>query len=296
MADYYGVSRPGGGPGYLPLQAHDRWRRGLFTGRLALTYRTPEKQYVAPGTGNLVLRQDAEGIEVVVAEAARREGLPVLPGSGIKGAVRTIYELLSNACDSMNNPCEGNDRCEACRLFGGLRYQGRVSFGDAVPPSPDEVESHVERVPMPFPPDGEKTEGDFRFYDLSRHSSWEEPGKKPIAREMFEGSFHGELFFTNALAEEMGRLLICLGLGGDRAPTFLLQLGGARYDGWGAVEVGIGELLLATPPLERKTYEPNEAGSFTKQWLEAVDNSWLQTYKTPLEKLAALHSPERSRQ
>lgn len=303
MADYHGIHRPGGGTPHVALQDHDRWAGSLLTGRLELTYRTSEDQAVSPGTGNLVRTEDSRGQKVVAAEVARRSGVPVLPGSGIKGAVRTTYELLSNSCDPMDGDsrCKKptkqkgkktkDKRCEACRLFGGMDYQGRLSFGDAVPASAEEVTVRVEWVPIPFTPSREKTDGDFRFYELSPHSSRGGIESKEMAREMVEGTFHGELHFTNLSCEEMGRLLVCLGLGGERAPRFLLRLGGARYDGWGGVEVGVGRLLLATSALRRETYGAEELDAMLKAWHEAIDDSWFRRYGSALEKLAALHTP-----
>ncbi|HSS76813.1 MAG TPA: hypothetical protein VLV54_08705, partial [Thermoanaerobaculia bacterium] len=83
----HGLSRPPGAPERHPSQRHDVWPRDLLTGVLTLSLETPPGQYVSPGTGRLALTTTPGG-EIVAQQGARAAGTPVLPGSGIKGAVR----------------------------------------------------------------------------------------------------------------------------------------------------------------------------------------------------------------
>src|SRR5262245_32739548 len=135
--------------GELRLQEpppHHRWQKGLLTGYLRLTLEIPEGQFVSPSTGRLTLTSRGT-TELVAQEASRAAGTPVIPGSGIKGAVRTVYELLSFSCDpfawsnperrrAQTNHCTARACCDACSLFGVLGRSGRVGFDDARPSGP----------------------------------------------------------------------------------------------------------------------------------------------------------------
>lgn len=70
--------------------------------------------------------------------------VPVLPGSSLKGVVRSFCEKLLTArgvrppvCDPAGQrPCRGEryeNVCAACRTFGGPRLAGRLWFADALP-------------------------------------------------------------------------------------------------------------------------------------------------------------------
>src|SRR5262245_17644810 len=112
-----GLSRPPGRPAYPEAPPHDRWLPGRWTGVIALTLQTLPDRFVSPGTGRLALLGEPPR-EKVAHRAARSHGRPVLPGSGIKGAVRTLYELLSFSCDPFDSSCRQSAACEACALFG----------------------------------------------------------------------------------------------------------------------------------------------------------------------------------
>jgi len=288
---FFGISRPEGTvptPTTPPL--HDVWDRRLLTGSLTLHLATAPGRYVSPATGHLVLTERG-GEEIVALEGARAAGTPVLPGSGIKGAVRTIYELLSCSCNPFargracnvpqlrvrkrkNLPIE---TCEACSLFGCLGWNGRISFTDARPVSAaeaGEVEIGVEKVPLPWPPNRAETGGHFRHYDLGDTRSKDpQTGRwglapKVLAREVYRGCFETRLLFTNVTPVELGRLLLALGLTPEGWIRFHLRLGGMKYDGQGGVAVSPRGLTLAHPGLER--LEGEGCSRRCGEWLRAA--------------------------
>jgi len=288
----HGLSRPEGSITRTPPVPHDRFAPDLLSGTLFLSLETPQGQFVSPGTGRLSLSGEASG-EVVAQEAARSAGTPVLPGSGIKGAVRTLFELLSSSCNPFvkNNGCTRDSCCEACSLFGLMGWSGRVSFSDAVPQKPDSVQAKVEKVPIPWLPHPEKTNGAFRLYDLHEavqldpeRRVWH-PRPKDLAREVFAGKFVTRLAFRNASREELGRLLLCMGMGADPLTKFLLRLGGVKYDGKGAVQVSAQSLQLVAP--KRKSLEKTECDLEVAGWIEAARQSdWNAKFWSELENVA----------
>ncbi|HKV08316.1 MAG TPA: RAMP superfamily CRISPR-associated protein [Thermoanaerobaculia bacterium] len=288
----HALSRP---PGQIALQApppHDQWKRGLLSGTLTLALETPPGQFVSPGTGRLGLTE-MESKEIVAQRAARAGKTPVLPGSGIKGAVRTLYELLSFSCNPFerSGPCSARQCCDACSLFGRLGYAGRVGFSDAVPAGKG-AKVEVRKVPVPFEGHGHRTPGDFRVYDFQEDTV---PGSrdkrtKDMAREVYTGAFDTRMTFRNLTPEELGRLLLAMGLGGDEKTRFLLRLGGVKYDGQGAIKVTPVSLGLVFP--KRRTLKQDDCTRECGEWIQSArTSSWAQTFWPKLEEAANVLQP-----
>ncbi|HYU30774.1 MAG TPA: RAMP superfamily CRISPR-associated protein [Thermoanaerobaculia bacterium] len=299
----HGISRPTDEIVRHPPQPHDIWRPDLLTGILTLTFATAPGQFVSPGTGRLALTE--EGATAVVAQqAARAAGIPVLPGSGIKGAVRTNYEILSLSCDPFaradrshrdEEHCSRWSCCEACTLFGVPGWSGRVSFGEATPVSAEAVEIRIEEVPTPWLPHADKTRGDFRIYDLAEAvyldedtRSWQKRDKD-LTRETYRGTFEGRMTFWNATTEELGRLLLAMGLGADDETRFHLRLGGVKYDGKGAVTVTPQSLRMSRSTGGRAV-RPLDCGATRQRcadWIAAAKaSSWAEKFWPTLRELA----------
>jgi CRISPR/Cas system CSM-associated protein Csm3 (group 7 of RAMP superfamily) len=269
---------------------------GLLTGALWLRLETLPDRYVSPSTGRLALTTVGSG-EIVAQQAARAAGTPVLPGSGIKGAVRTLYELLSFSCDPLlrtRDGCSPHSCCDACALFGLPSYSGRVSFSDAVPAGENLVQVEVRKTPIPWTPKRDRTPGDFRLYDFGEATlpgaARRTPQKQPkeLAREVFVGTFETRMSFTNLTGEEIGRLLLALGLGRDLATRFYLRLGGVKYDGQGAVRVMPQKLRLAG----KKVVEGDACRAECARWIETAGTSpWAATFWPTLDELAAVLGP-----
>lgn len=283
---------------------HGEWAEGRLTGLLTFRYSTPEGQFVSPGTGRLVLA-DLDGEPIVALEAARSMGKPVLPGTGIKGAVRSLYELTSSSCNPFHGGCGMRQRsfaadplepvCEACSLFGCPGWMGRISFEDARPAG--EVTVGVEKVIAPFEPNPEKTGGDFRLYDLmpgdAASSDRGQPPKR-VAREVFRGEFTGTLTFRNVSALELGRVLTCLGWRPEGPPRFLMRLGGAKYEGRGAVEVTPIGLSL----VDRRSFALEPESEVTTRcqawWKEAEGSAWATEHRATLDQLSTILAMRRA--
>ena len=296
----HGLSRPPGPIERNPPPRHDAWAPGLLTGVLTLRLETLPGQYVSPSTGRLALTE-APGGEIVAQQGARAAGRPVLPGSGIKGAVRTLYELLSFSCDPLAPGRDRRDRCtaarccDACSLFGLPGYSGRVSFTDAVPAHPEAVNVEVRKVPIPWAPKADRTPGQFRLYDLGE-ATFLAPGRKTaqsapriLAREVFSGAFETRLQIANATPVEMGRLLLALGLGTGLSTRFCPRLGGVKYDGQGAVRVSPVSLHFAS---EASPRQDEACRAECLRWIEAASTSpWAEPFGPKLDELARILAP-----
>jgi hypothetical protein len=282
----HGISRPRPEVRRAPAVPHDCWLPKRLTGIMTLRLQTLEDRFVSPGTGRLALSgpEDKE----VAERAARSNDRPVLPGSGIKGAVRTLYELLSFSCNpfDFSTGCKGSSLCDACSLFGARGHLGRVSFSDAVAEGPDRVS--VRRVPMGHEAHGFKTPGDFRLYDLDLDSAGGAPPRERYAREVFTGTFLARLAFTNASPEELGRLFLCLGFGeGEEVPGFPLRLGGVKYDGQGAVRVTAGSLAVRVP--RREELKGDASAARVAEWIaKALASPWAASFRPTYDQLSKM--------
>lgn len=287
------LSRPAGAIQRRSPPPHDAWQSDLCTGVLSLRLEIPAGQYVSPATGRLGLVTSGSD-QVVAQRAATSAGVFVVPGSGIKGAVRTLYELLSFSCDPFTRAgCTAQSCCDACALFGHLGYSGRLGFGDAAPAEAGKVRVEVQKVPVPWKPDPSKTPGDFRLYDLQEATFFEkgrptpQPRPRDLSREVYLGAFDTRMTFSNLEPQELGRVLLAMGIGTDRATRFWLRLGGVKYDGKGAVKVVPYNLRLVKP--RPRTYEDEACGEEYVKWIGAARASeWATIFWPKLEELAAI--------
>lgn len=293
----HGVFRPSNPDGELfGLVEHDHWDPKRITGILDVEFETVEGQWVSPGTGRLGLAL-REGQETVAQRASRREDSPIVPGSSIKGAVRTVFELLTSSCDPMaKSRCKSKLLCPACTVFGSLGYRGRVSFDDAVPITDSSVEVAVAWTPVPHGPNREKTEGDFRLYDLR---PWEpeagQPpppgGLRPLEREVFSGRFVTRLRFHNLTRQSLGALMICMGCSTESWQRFPLRLGGVKYDGKGAVRTQPVRTRLVAP--DRKYLGGDSLRQTIEEWVRVSNGRpWASRCKATLVELCQVLNSE----
>ncbi len=95
------------------------------------------------GSGVFELGTDAgyRDYQGVVKGLIKDNGIPIIPGSSLKGAIRSVAEAISYSCflerRSDFKPCqvekETDSACVACGIFGAMGYMGRIGFTQAVP-------------------------------------------------------------------------------------------------------------------------------------------------------------------
>jgi hypothetical protein len=188
----------------------------------------------------------------------RTGGKPAIPGSSLKGVIRSVFEAISRSCvrvqsrklrnklpQGFEQPCgelrNTNDLlCPACRLFGAMGYQGQVRFADALL-----VEGNTSVILSPslFAPrthariyyggDGKVVGRKFYFHG--------QPAKGNVPLEVCEAEsrFRLRVNFVNLTKAELGLLLTALGQG---SLPFALKLGGAKPACCGSVEVQVASV------------------------------------------------------
>lgn len=216
-----GPARPGPG---LNQVSHERLRDGRV--HATLTLRLVARDPVRVGTGGLVPVNDKGDLAL---DLVVRNGAPLLPGSSLKGVLRTAVEALGGGCD-LQQPC--NPPCVACQLFGFVHgqqghYAGRVSVEDAVALKPREVRIQAQKLPRAFQP---RVKVGRRVYGPAV------PGAPVSVLSLVaavETTWETRLHLANLTPAEAGLVLLGFGLDGSFHP----RVGGGKYHGLGRVQV-----------------------------------------------------------
>lgn len=265
---------------------HDRLQ-GLW-GKMHVQIEAVSEVFV--GTGDY--ETDGHGI---YAPFSRANDQPVIPGTCIKGVVRSYAEALSPSCVSSDqrDVCRRGKLCICCRIFGALGFLGRVTFCDAK--VPDAAAIHLNKYSMAVRRSGGFS-GGRRFY---RHNS---PGprmtnprtRQPMPKERVEVVPEGtrflfELLFHNLTQQELGLLLLAMGISPQK--RFDLKLGGGKNRRLGRVRFSLPDGIEVT----RDAYTSFDIRPETKRlddWGQQAIVAYLQSLdsqqrKAVLDNLAA---------
>ncbi|GAW32182.1 RAMP superfamily CRISPR-associated protein [Carboxydocella sp. JDF658] len=161
--------------------SHDKLQSGLYTGFLEVTIKTLLPLHI--GSGKFVFHNQRWHKQFV-----RFNGLPVIPGSSLKGAVRAIAEAVSYSC-LLQHPkkpenavpeqllkCNHREKlCPACRLFGfaggkSQQLKSHLRFFDLqlVQPRPEIALEYIQLPQLEKPnkdyPKNNKGFGNERLY------------------------------------------------------------------------------------------------------------------------------------
>ncbi len=240
---YAFVPLPQGAARRQPPIGHHQYRDNLLTGTLEgiITARSPV--HVASGQLELTNKQPS-----LVQAHFRRAGQPTLPGSSLKGAIRSIVEAIARppaclrvtrarrhqqpqqarACDDKTN------LCVACQMFGAMGYLGQIHVHDAVLST---GEMAIITIPSLFAPRDREglyfIDGQVRGRKFYRHGTLAR-GSVPIEACTVGAQFRLRVDFTNLSAAQLGLLLIAMGQG---TPALHPKLGGAKPACCGSVAI-----------------------------------------------------------
>lgn len=241
------------------FESHGRFHPKLLSGVVRLKIKTLSPLHC--GSGLYGLDASNNPIKLMV----RRAGVPVIPGTSLKGVVRQLHESLTESLGpSDSDPPPGRDfPTLSTRIFGNISHhrdvdshQGQVSFDDAIPTKSVEPISTWFSVPYP-PPD--KEEGR-RFYGLMparavQHST--------IRAEAIAAGITLETFlrFLNLNEASIGSMLLALGL-----DLFTPRVGGGKYDYAGWVRIEVAGLRLRRGLIDEEEILP-ESSEELAQWV-----------------------------
>ena len=224
-------------------RGHQVYTADRLTGRIIGEFTARQSLHVS--TGLLVSPQEA-GIEsdAPLVKGFHRTGeVFTVPGSSLKGPVRSFVETITFSCVSKTREYwKGSEReeygecrynshrregkiCPACKMFGAMGYEGQIFFSDA---PMVEGKTAVHFISAQHQPKGDDAR---RHYPHAlqdrRDPTW------PLAVTLPGSRFNFRPRFENLTTAEMGLLLLALGQGD---PAICLKIGAGKSSGLGAIQ------------------------------------------------------------
>ncbi len=249
MSNGYGRSRGGGRGGprdntvpsnyvAIPVKRVQRTARAVSRDRvtdeqenvqLALAMTAVDPLHMGSGVVN-----ESNGV-VFLDVAATQEGVLCAPGSGVKGAIRQIHEVLTDSCEVWGPERPDEMISASASLFGMMGVQGRVAFEEFF--ADEDADFAAQQLPTPYPPSRKKGR---RFYGAAPQDA----KLDTYYGVLTPGSvLHGGLLVEHASRIELGTLFLAMGL--DR--SFCPRIGGGKHGGLGRVQFDIKEVKCLTP-------------------------------------------------
>jgi hypothetical protein len=258
----------------------DRIDPRRWTGVLTLTWTFPRESPLVVGNGRLTLHEERafgrrmvagqrmqnEPVRELVLDVVRRgtEGMPVIPGSSIKGAVRQVYEVMTPSCEPFRDgACRprppGLEACPACSLFGGAGLAARATFHEAVPEA-EAWRRQIVRRSVPQGWEAQKPEAlSVRMYGQGKARNREGLAAENERTWAAHGTFTARIRLLGASDDELGLLFASMGIGWDgEGPA--LRLGGRKFHGFGGASVRLIEATRHQP------WQPAATEQDPEQW------------------------------
>jgi CRISPR type III-B/RAMP module RAMP protein Cmr1 len=153
----------------------------------------------------------------------------IIPGSTIKGVIRSYAEALSFSC--INHNCDFDKLCYACSIFGSRNYASRVSITDS---SVIDGERQILSIKERYTPKNECIGR--KFY---KHSTSISQGNEYVEAMGKGAKAKFTIYYKNLDYWELGLIFLSLGLS-EKYP-FYLKLGGGKAQGLGSIEIVLSE-------------------------------------------------------
>lgn len=220
-------------------RGHQQYTKALLTGRITGKFMNLQPLHV--GTGLLVPPENV-GIESdvpLLKSFHQIDGRLTVPGSSLKGPVRSLVEAITYSCVSKTRTRLDKDDyaecryasqrhhgelCPACKMFGAMGYQGQIAFSDAPMVTGG---SAVHFIPPQYQP---KSDWDRRHYPHDLQDDRDPTWPLEVAAEESQFSLH--ISYQNLSSAELGLLLMALGQGD---PAICLKIGAGKSSGLGAI-------------------------------------------------------------
>lgn len=225
---------------------HSDYRGDLLTGTIAGTLVARSPVHVASGIIELTSKQPS-----LVKAHFRCGGKPTIPGSSLKGAIRSIVEAISRppSCVRISQArfdnlppnvrrCSDKTRlCVACRMFGAMGYLGQIHFSDAVA---QQSNTEIIQIPPLHPPHPRErlyyVKGKVAGRKFYLHGQNGETAQGNVPTEVCPvgTNFSLRVDFENLNNGQLALLLCALGQGN---PKLFPKLGGGKPACCGSIEI-----------------------------------------------------------
>jgi hypothetical protein len=274
------------------------------------------KNAVHISTGVMVLGEDIEQPQYDILKTMLRgnDQHLLLPGSSLKGVVRSVHEAITNSTLGVItpfarrekwipqhrslNPNKVHQLCLSSRLFGAMNWQGVLHFQDA---RCQTNEFRVQCLPSLYAPQEKKFYEEKRRKDLNEDyfdmSSRQVQGRKfyyhfshPISRAekgvlaqqaLAEYVFTTQIHYHSLTPAELGSVFAALGL--DRKHGFYLKVGAGKPIGLGTVEVQITEIEQPESMGDRyRSYDAESPGITGDALTQLIETSLAEAHRQHL--------------
>ena len=234
---------------------HDQYREGHISGQIHGTIEALSPIHI--GSGIIDIGQDVE----LIKTAVRTGGNIVIPGSSLKGAIRSIAEAISESCVSKVSSrvrraaprefreffeCRQKNRlCVACRMFGAMGFQGNIAIQDA-----PHIDGQIgtEYVPELFSPGYQRRMQNIPGRKFYRHGEVA-TGETPVEACKKESKFRFVIQVDNLKQSEWG--LLFTALGHHHEHPFKLKIGGAKPVCFGSIDIQLEKIQVEEQPRDR---------------------------------------------
>jgi RAMP superfamily len=267
---YAMVSFPKERPQLQAPIGQDKYHENRCHGILHLTLKVQTALHVS--TGIVVMGSDVgqKSIPLIKTMMQGTEGQLIIPGSSLKGVVRSVYEAITNSTLAVITPRYKNDipperlpcrdkqrLCPASRVFGAMDWQGLIHFTDARCKSTGFRAGFMPSLYRPRPEEkhnyfkqGKVAGRKFYYHTIKAVDKGQQQGI-PVQQAVKEFVFTTQLHYRNLTQAELGTLLIVLGQDKPKHPI-ALKVGGGKPIGMGTMTVEI--TLLEQPANLRDRY------------------------------------------
>ncbi len=248
--------------GFVPLPrrvkresptGHQRYHTEHFTGQIHATIQALSPIHI--GSGVIDLGRDVE----LIKTAVRRKDNVVIPGSSLKGAIRSVAEAISESCVCKVSrrirrdvprdfaECRRKERlCVACRMFGAMGFQANIAIQDA-PKTDGQIVTMS--VPELFAPGRyqRRMQGipGRKFYMHGQVAS----GDTPVEACEVGSKFRFIAQVDNLTLAEWG--LFFTALGHHHEHPFKLKIGGVKPACFGSIDIQIQHIQVQEQTRER---------------------------------------------
>ena len=233
---------------------HDQYHERHTTGQIHGTIEALSPIHI--GSGVIDLGKDGE----LIKTAVRMNESVVIPGSSLKGAIRSAVEAISESCvckasrdtryamsrlrDFME--CRRKERlCIACRIFGAMGFQSNIAIQDALQIDGQIVTKRVPELYRPRPQRGSRHVPGRKFYMHGEVAS----GETPVEACEIGSKFRFVVQVDNLTQAEWG--LLFAALGHHHEYPFKLKIGGIKPACFGSISFRIENIQVEAQLSER---------------------------------------------
>lgn len=221
----------------LPYKPFKDESKSKFSGKIELTIKVITPLHISSG-------KITENNGKLYKDFIKYNGKAIIPGTSLKGCVRTIAEAVSYSCangydnkELYVNKSDSRNDCIICKTFGYANgdsaKKSRVVFGDFKMTAGRLDYINIPRFFAPNQKCYKDKNRKYKGYKFYYNASIQETGTVGAEVASKGNEFKGEIIYNDLTEEQLNLLCFSLGLSGD----IYLKLGYGKPGYYGTVEI-----------------------------------------------------------